>query len=242
MPVRKNAPVPYAPPAAVLQVIDRYRNHGLDTPFDKDVLARAGVTDSLIPRTLQALTILDFVDDGGKPAEILEKLAEAPSEQFSDILAEAVRAAYADVFSFTNPAADSYDTVRDAFRRYQPRGQQSRMVTLFLGLCERAGIISEMPPKGPRKPAAARKTTPDRAPENETRIKSVRSFNPDFGKIRARQPARSMNPAISGLLHTLPTRWTTDERDAFLATFRAVLDYAIPISVNVNVDDESGDE
>jgi hypothetical protein len=40
---------------------------------------------------------------------------------------------------------------------------------------------------------------------------------------------------IAGLLATLPERWTVEERQRFLATFEAVLDYSIPL---IEPDDE----
>ena len=72
MAVTTASAAPYAPPSAVLEVITRYRNRGLSTPITAEVLARAGVSESLVPRTLQALQILDLVDDKGMPTDTLE--------------------------------------------------------------------------------------------------------------------------------------------------------------------------
>lgn len=56
MPVTVDQPAPYAPASAILDLIERHRNKGLPAMVDADALGRAGVSDSLIPRTLQALT------------------------------------------------------------------------------------------------------------------------------------------------------------------------------------------
>lgn len=145
MPLAPDGPAPYAPVATVLDVINRYRDRGLGTPFNTELLERAGVTASLAPRTLQSLRHLDLIDDNGEPREEFELLRRAPSDEFPERLQELVRNVYADVFQFADPAVDSPERVADAFRQYNPPGQRGRMVTLFLGLCQAAGIIEEAP-------------------------------------------------------------------------------------------------
>lgn len=234
MVVRTDGPAPYAPPATVLSVIDRYRSHGLQTPFTKDVLNRAGVTESLVPRTLQALRLLDLIDGEANPTTQLEGLGRAGHDELQGLLADVVRAAYADVFRFANPAQDSYERVADAFRGYRPRGQHARMITLFLGLCEAAGIVEKAPEKSrtrstsepgqaqTRRPSPARKAAGSSAPKR----------------------AGGLHPALMGLLESLPPtgeRWTKDERDRFLETFETVLDFAVPLREEEEIEGGVGD-
>src|SRR5437868_3238699 len=73
MPVTADRPAPYATAGAILDFIDRYRNRGVPSPIDGDVLARAGVAHTLIARTLQALHTLDLIDPKtGTPTQTLE--------------------------------------------------------------------------------------------------------------------------------------------------------------------------
>lgn len=51
--------------------------------------------------------------------------------------------------------------LRDAFRGYEPSGEQGRMVMLFLGLCEAAGIVkSAATAKPPSRNGAGRAPGP----------------------------------------------------------------------------------
>lgn len=101
------------------------------------------MAESLIPRTLQALHTLDLIDEQGKPSETLEGIRLAPEAEYKQRLSQWLKGAYADVLAFVDPASDDEIAIRDAFRNYQPVGQQPRMVTLFLGLAAAAGMAAE---------------------------------------------------------------------------------------------------
>lgn len=225
MPLVPDGPAPYAPVATILDLIHRFRDRGLGTPFTLDVLTRAGVTESLAPRTLQSLRNLDLVDDQGNPTELFERLRRAPSSEFQQALEEVVRGVYADVFSFADPSVDSQERVADAFRQYNPPGQRNRMVTLFLGLCQAAGIIEESPVRKRSTQAASQR---DGSPRRQTK--------PQQRQAKAttvqQQPPSDFPPELTGLLNSLPDRtlgWTKDRRDKFLEAFGVVLDFVIPV-------------
>src|SRR5277367_1864096 len=82
MAVTKDKPGPYATTSSITDFIDRYRNRGMTAPIDAEVLARAGVSDSLIPRTLQTLYVLELIGEDGKPTETLEALRRSPEPEF----------------------------------------------------------------------------------------------------------------------------------------------------------------
>jgi hypothetical protein len=221
MPIQTNGIAPYAPAAAILSVIDRARERGLPTPVTKDVLMRAGVSESLIPRTLQALQLLELINEDGTWTQNLETLRRAPEAELRATMAEIIRSVYADLFQYVDPAKDDATRIRDAFRSYTPHGQQDRMVSLFVGLCHRAGIIAADSPAKTvaREPRVVRRPTALK-PANKSRASTV----PPSG-------AQATLPApLAGLLGTLPEDgWTKHNRDRFIGAFTAMLDYCIPV-------------
>jgi uncharacterized protein DUF5343 len=194
----------------------------LPAPVNPDVLARAGVSASLIPRTLQALQALDLIDENGAPSATLEGIRLAPETEYKQRVADWLRAAYADALQFVDPAMATDSQIRDAFRNYNPIGQQERMVALFTGLFREAGIGPERQRAGNSKPAATRAATKPRMSPP-----SGRAFHTPMNGGDGKLPA-----PIAGLLTSLPTNgtgWSRATRTRFIKTFEAVLDFCIPI-------------
>ncbi|WP_421785597.1 DUF5343 domain-containing protein [Hyphobacterium sp.] len=230
MPVSQDKPAPYAPAKAIVDIIERHRSRGVPSPIDKDVLARAGVSDSLIPRTLQALHSLDLVDEDGSHTDVFEGLRLAPEAEFKQRMSEWLANAYADVLQYVDPANDDEVAIRDAFRPFTPTGQQSRMVSLFTGLYTAAGVRAA-PSKG------ARSTRAQSSPrETERRASTTRRNPPPPSPPSPPRQSRMIQdgiPApIAGLLTGLPREgegWTRERRDAFMQTFQSVTDFCFPI-------------
>jgi hypothetical protein len=217
---------PYAPSQTVLEIITRYRSRGLPTPVNADVLSRASVSDSLIPRTIQTLQTLDLIDATGMPTDTFESIRQAAQADYQTRLADWLKAAYAEVFAFVDPSKDDEVRIRDAFRSYQPIGQQPRMVTLFTGLCTAAALIQAKPKAvgQPRATPAVSRLRPSpvvrRAPDRA--LKSVAQLS----------AADGMPAALAGLMASLPPSgegWTKEQRDKFMTTFGTVLDFCFPI-------------
>ena len=237
MAVSRDNPAPYATTASVVDIINKYRDRGMQTPFTKDVLGRAGVSDSLIPRTLQSLEILDLIREDGMPTETFEAMRLSPTNELQQRMQDWLKAAYADVFLYVDPSVDDEVAIRDAFRTYIPTGQQDRMVSLFIGLCEEAGLREK--PEKPAKPRAkpnARRQTP------KSRPKPNKSSTATFAG------QSSIPPALIGLLDSLPKEsghWTQEARDKFYVTFGTVLDFCYEIKeeeTNNNGEDEETDD
>lgn len=228
MPVTADRPGPYTSPKSVVDIIYRHRERGLPSIVDADTLRRAGVSESLVPRTLQSLQGLDLIAEDGRITEVFEGLRLAPEPEFKDALKKWLDATYADVLQFVDPAVDGETAVRDAFRNYKPVGQQERMVTLFMRLYEAAGVAA--PKSDAAKPRSrslavrdpVRPKTAVKAPAREAAVQPARGAQPPGG----------LPPAIAGLLQSLPPEgagWTQETRDKFIVTFEAVVDFCFPI-------------
>jgi Family of unknown function (DUF5343) len=239
MPVTVDKPAPYATSGAILDLVNRYRSRGLPSPVDAEVLGRAGIAQTLIPRTLQSLHALDLIDaKTGMPTSTFEALRLAPEAEFKKRLGEWLKGAYADVFAFVDPSKDGDGRIRDAFRTYHPVGQQQRMVLLFQGLCAAAGLI-------PEKAATSKATSPARPAASVTIAPRQRAVAKRIVAERFKDAPRhpsGVPAALAGLLSSLPPEgqgWTLDQRNKFYTTFGTVLDFCFPI---VRPGDEEADE
>lgn len=228
MAIRPDGPAPYAPPATIIEVIEGYRDRGWQPPITQDVLIRAGVTESLAPRVLQTLRNLDLLDDDGAPTSHLEALQTARGEEeYKARLQEWLRGEYADILQYADPATDSADRLAEAFRGYTPTGQRNRMVTLMVGLFQYAGLAPEGRPAGKaREKSNKTRSVPRPQATVQKRVsppKRSQPVSPAYGDLP---------PALVGLLEEIPRGgqgWTSQRRDEFLAAFRAVLDFSVPV-------------
>jgi hypothetical protein len=227
-----------------MEVVNRFRR-GLSGPFTADVLKRAGISDSLTPRTLQALRALDLIDDKGIPSSVFEALRRASEGEYPQRLADWLNGAYADVLNYVDPATADEVAIRDAFRNYNPVAQQPRMVTLFTGLYAVAGIRTDKPssqhtPRQPRAPI----------PKPRTSVAAAK-LSPDWAKVSRMwsHPKPDLPPALAGVMASLPAfgkGWTQEKRDQFLKLIGTALDFCFPIISQEELDrdqiDTSGEE
>ena len=235
MTLHSGGQAPYAPPSAVTEILRRFRDRGLTTPITKEVIERAGVADTLSRRTVQALKLLGFIDADGMPSEELLAMSRAPEAQYKEMLGEFISGAYGDVFQFADPATDTYDRVRDAFRAFDPKGQQDRMVTLFLGLLDYAGIDTSAASASRRTESAGSSQRP--VVGKAAKAAKATSSRPKPDPVGSRASVEhALPPGLLGLLQQIPQGgrgWTQPDRDNFVRAFTAVLDFTVPVRPEV---------
>ena len=230
MAVTSEQSAPYAPSSVILMLLERNRQKGLPNPVTAEALQRLGVSDSLVPRTLQAIKILDLVGEDGRHTEILDRLRRSPEAEYQREMAEWLKAAYEHAMDIIDPATSDEVSIRDAFRHYNPISMQPRMITLFTSLFEAAGVRSTDRPKAsPKKAPAPSATSRQQArptPRGGSQRTAVNNTTPPI--------MTGLHPALAGLLASLPNPeigWTQDSRDRWYAAFGVVLDFAIPPGV-----------
>lgn len=238
MPLTAGGTAPYAPPSTVTEMLKRFRDRGLQTPITNEVLIRAGVAETLAQRVLQTLKGLEFLDDKGEPTPTFAQLQRAPEAEYRKGLADMLKATYAEVYQFADPAQDGLDRIRDAFRPFNPVGQQERMITLFLGLCEYVGVDISAAMQDKRSateaPGTRTRNPAPRKANGSTKKTASKSEQSGGGRTPPPLPpaADGLPPALLGLLQQIPqpgAGWTQQRRDEFLTAFRAVLDFSVPV-------------
>lgn len=228
MPLTPHGPAPYTTAAAATLTLDAWRDRGLGVPVTADVLARAGIPETLGNRTILSLKQLDLLDETGKPTQQFEDLRLARGvDEYQSRLQEWIRAVYADVLQYTDPSVDSQSRVAEAFRTYEPGGQRKAMALLLIGLWKYAGLPVPEPEKGGTR--ANMTVSENRRPPKVLRGVQPRK-RPDLGK--GTKVDDDLPPGLIGLLQQIPRGgkgWTKDNRANFLTAFTAVLDFTVPV-------------
>jgi hypothetical protein len=133
-------PAPYAPANAVALVIRAKRQDPSMYVFGPEELAKVGVRESVIPRTIQALRVLDFIDDDDVTTRDFDEIGTLPTDASRAKLQRMLKKAYAPIFEEVDPITAPADVIEAAFEGFTPASQSSRMVSLLIGLLEASGL------------------------------------------------------------------------------------------------------
>jgi hypothetical protein len=182
----------------------------------------------MIPRTQRALEYIGMIDDLGDPTPIFARYIQASDEDAKAVLASAIQDSYSTILRAVDPATDDRTKVTNAFRMMKPSGQWGRMVTLFLGLCQAAGIpVKDPPSKRPGKDEPGAERSPSR-PRTTVRNKIQASGSQVQGA--SFKPPAGIDPALAGMVSKLSEVETLDDLDRWWLAFRALFGFVKKIA------------
>jgi hypothetical protein len=213
---------PYGPPANVLAIIEKWRDHSIPEQITTEWMEKIGLSPNLAPLNIRALRFLGLVDDGGFPTDVARRLRTAATSEYHAVLSEIVEDAYQPILSILNPKEASRTQVDDAFRHVKPEAQRARMVAFFLGMCRAAGMTLKEEPKGGRPPKVGGPIRVRRQPQNlpKQQNEPVR-LQPQL----ALPPGKPLDPALLGIVQKITDLETKDDLEAWIAMFKAAFSF-----------------
>jgi uncharacterized protein DUF5343 len=220
----KKTVVPYAPTGSVLSVVRRYREYGTPKTIDATEIQRVGVSEGNTSRTLAALKFLGLTEND-RPTDKFTMLNKATTEEYPKVLGDIIRDAYSDIFAILNPKTATEVQIIDAFRGKEPDKQRARMVQLFTGLCQEAGIMEGKPTVvAGRKYAPPSSTSSNGSDKKRQQQDPIQNppKNPDYWDIK-------FSPYLEDLPPSEKRVWKKSKRDKWITAVTAMLDYLIDI-------------
>jgi hypothetical protein len=225
---------PYAPADNVISVISRIREGGIPNPLTAKQMVRLSIPEGNASRVLQTIRFLELIDDEGGHTEQLERIKRSSSQDYPLVLSDILKASYKDVFAIIpNPDGTPLDRLEDAFRHYEPSKQRGRMVSLFIKLCQTAGIITTIEQQG------SRVTRKPRSPQPNGRngTGTGRPTKPEAPPSQSAEKQAFATHAVSNyallevILQQLPPQrqWTQTRREKWLQAFTTSVDLLIDV-------------
>jgi len=233
---------PYGPVANLKTIFNTWRDRSMPEQVDKDWLERIGISPHLTAKNLHALRFLGLIDDLGFATPVAGRLRVASAEEYPSVLEEIIRKAYRFVFEIRDPAVDARNRIEDPFRKEMPQAQRSRMVALFLGLCQLALMpLKEAPPtraprdgkQAPRKPREMSAAAADNLQPLLERSSELRRVDSAVSVLRE---APGLDPILRQLINTLPQIDSADELDKWYTVFRSAFSLVCDLKAKAAVE------
>lgn len=235
---------PYAPANNIISMIRMMREKGLPDPLTHNDMIKRGISPESTSRLRRALHFLGLVHEDSSHTDTFKRLGKAPSDEYPSLLKSILEYAYADVFKTMGTLDDAQEKeYKDAFRLYEPKGQQSQMIRLFKALSEEAGIlpegtiprvnVSRQTPRErtPRNTTGRKETPPAKDGDSEDSVEKTAPPPPSNGRDSTNE-LDSKYQLLQVLLKQLPSKggWTQKRRDQWLQAVTSNVDLLIDVT------------
>lgn len=214
---------PYGAPENIMRVIEKGRKSGLPPRVTPDYMVQLGIGEGMISRNLRTLEFLDLIDPfDGAPTKRFQELVVAADDEWQDVFKAALRESYDSIFRVVDPETDDRVKVLNAFRPMKPQSQWNRMVTLFLALCQAAGMnVKDAPSQRagkdtPKDRVRIQKVKPPKAIPNVATRDPLPALPPGFHRS-----SKPLDPALAGIVAKIGEIETLDDLESWYEMFRA---------------------
>jgi hypothetical protein len=224
---------PYTSPGNILLILGRIKKGWVPNQIDRGEMIRAGITDGNANRTIAALEYFGLLNEDGKTTDTWKAIATSTSNDYPKVLEGILKNAYPTIFELhPNPAEATDIEIADAFKKSEPYAQQGRMVSLFRGLCQEAGLIPGEPltreRKTSQKPASQKNNSKDASiQQQETEIQKYKTPAPPEKMSSSLVWYNNLGTLMSRLPDPENAHWSLDEKERWLHALQAMLDLLI---------------
>jgi uncharacterized protein DUF5343 len=229
MPKPSDKFAPYASFGNINIILKKIRKGWTPAQIDPGDLERVGITKSNLSRVMATLEFLGLIFDAGTTNETTWKaIATATEAEYPQVLEGILRSAYSNIFELYPDPSEANDVqLTNAFRKNEPLAQLGRMVSLFRGLCQEAGLITGEPLTRDRKSSEKQSKNGN---EKKAEIEKVKEIVPERINL-ALKWYKDLEPLMSRLPKSErpdeKPKWTLDEKQRWFAALQAMLDYLI---------------
>ena len=181
---------------------------------------------------MAAFRFFDLIDENGVPDPILEQIAK-DKEQRKQWLASIITKQYNNALNGLDLGRATIGELSERFHRYNVSGETfRRALTFFIHACRYCGIplsphITKRKSAPTTNGTTARPRKRGRAPKTRPTVQGQEPEGPASENIER----LGLHPSVEALLRDLnriASNWNPTDRERWVQTFLAVLDYAYP--------------
>lgn len=219
-------PPPYFAFKTLLNTMEDMRKRAIPNRIDRTFLS--GMSGAGQTQFIAGLRSLGLIDAAGTVSDRFKEMVNASPEDRQRLMGEILQERYPEAVELGKTNATTGELV-DVFRKYGVQGDTARKaIAFYLQAAKYAGNV----------PLSTLFQTPKVTATGKKRKARSNGGSGNGDRTPDDKPDRfvstfdGLHPALAGIISDLPTHgrgWTAERRTGFMATFKAVVEYTIPI-------------